>query len=595
MSLKFNIDRPKASDEEINKQKNFKELVEKFKQQSLKKAQGDESWWKNKKTSYTTIIAGITVVCTITYLSLKTKTSTAKHETLTTQKNISDRKPSEKKAFVVPPSNKLRIPYSSYKINNASGGHVTHASSSKIRVPKNSFVDKTGKDIVGDVTIEYREFHDLGDIVLSGIPMAYDSAGLKFNLQSAGMFDIRGTQNGEPVFIKPDKTIEVELASLDPVDKFNQYYLDTLDKNWKYLKRDQMAMCHKPAQPMAPQKKIASQPNKLENLKREIEVLIPKKIDSVKTIYHAKVEKLPKHKEPSRPSKPSAGRPSFKLDGSYDEFPELAAFNNVLFEVGPENKNYSKELHEITWSDVKISQGPVKGKNYALSLSYRNRTEKLIVYPVLQGDDYNKAEKDYEQKLTTYETLVQKKQNEEKRLLAEMQAKQAAYLQEQKRKEQEYKTEVVKWEANAERAEQANLAAEFNSLSATVKARRLFSVTKFGIYNSDCPLPKTDDKTTVPLFVLTEGKENIIHPDLIYLVDHTNKTVYMFDSSGGFKINYNPGNDYSICLFNRNRMYLCDRATCKKTFGNEEKRFAATPLPDHANNLIEFKKALEIL
>lgn len=37
MSIKFNIDRPKISDQEINKNKNFNELVEQFKQHSLKK------------------------------------------------------------------------------------------------------------------------------------------------------------------------------------------------------------------------------------------------------------------------------------------------------------------------------------------------------------------------------------------------------------------------------------------------------------------------------------------------------------------------------------------------------------------------------
>ncbi len=40
MSLKFNIDRPKVSDEEISKHKDFQKLVEKFKQQSLKKGAG---------------------------------------------------------------------------------------------------------------------------------------------------------------------------------------------------------------------------------------------------------------------------------------------------------------------------------------------------------------------------------------------------------------------------------------------------------------------------------------------------------------------------------------------------------------------------
>lgn len=70
MGLPFNIDRPKVSDEEIKKNQNFDQLVQKFKEQSIKQAKGDESWWKNKYVRYSTIIAGVTVVCTITYNSL---------------------------------------------------------------------------------------------------------------------------------------------------------------------------------------------------------------------------------------------------------------------------------------------------------------------------------------------------------------------------------------------------------------------------------------------------------------------------------------------------------------------------------------------
>src|SRR5690606_20180061 len=115
--------------------------------------------------------------------------------------------------------------------------------------------------------------------------------------------------------------------------------------------------------------------------------------------------------------------------------PELQAFKNVIFEVGNENKNYSNELHEITWSNVKMSEGTQKGKNYLLTLTYRNRVEKLIVYPVLSGADFDKAQKVHEEKLANYQSLLEKRKAEEQRLMAEMQAKQAAYMAELKKKE----------------------------------------------------------------------------------------------------------------------------------------------------------------
>ena len=101
MSPKFNIDRPKVSDDELKKQQNFEQLVERFKQQSLKKARGDESWWKSKKIRYSAVIAGVTVVCTITYLSLFTNQKQQQtHETLITQNTTAQKTTTKKEPFV---------------------------------------------------------------------------------------------------------------------------------------------------------------------------------------------------------------------------------------------------------------------------------------------------------------------------------------------------------------------------------------------------------------------------------------------------------------------------------------------------------------
>lgn len=597
MNPKFNIDRPKISDEEIKKNQNFSELVERFKQQSLQKARGDESWWKNKKIQYSTIIAGATVVCTITYLSLfsnQAQQQTA-HETLTTtSKNITKPTTAAKKtACVNPPSQKLKTPYSTYKVNNAKGASITHTTQSKINIPKNSFVDKNGKDIVGEVTIEYREFHDMGDIIANGIPMAYDSAGTKYNLETAGMFDIKGSQNGEPVFIKPEKDLEVELASANSESRFNQYYLDTLEHNWKYIRKDHAtpvknSMDNKASQP-SNQKNNA----KLELLKQDIEHTIPKKLDSVQTVYAAHIKKLPKAKEPYKPVKYTPGKASFKLDGSYSDFPELSAFDNVIFEVGPENKNYSKEFHEITWSDIKVSQGPVKGKNYILHLIYRNRSEKLIVYPVLNDKDYTKAETAYLEQLDNYQALVEKRTNEEKRLVAEMQAKQAAYLAEQKKKQETLEREKAAMAAKYNVMEQNELASNFNAMSMKVKATRLFKIAQFGIFNSDCPHASPQDLSVSPLFVI-QDKNKQIQPEFIYLVDHSQKTVYTLSPQNGYKLYYKPGTTYSICIFNKNKLFLCSKSSFQTTLENNSNTFTLVPLSENIDNLVDFKKAIEI-
>ena len=152
MSIKFNIDRPKISDQEINKNKNFNKLVEQFKQHSLKKANADKSWWKNKIIRYSTIILGITVICSVSYLSIINNQKN-KRQAISTNQSIK----TKNKAFIQTPSQKITIPNTKYKVNTNKNTTILHTSNTKIKIPKNSFVDKNGKDIIGDVTIEGSE------------------------------------------------------------------------------------------------------------------------------------------------------------------------------------------------------------------------------------------------------------------------------------------------------------------------------------------------------------------------------------------------------------------------------------------------------
>lgn len=591
MSPKFNIDRPKVSDDEINKHKDFDKLVQQFKQQSVQKAKLDKSWWKKKQVKYSAVISGIVVVCTISYFALFNKTQNQNpNDKIVTQKHDVGNKTQDVRRFVSAPSQKLVIPYSAYKINNAKGGEIKHSTSSKIKIPKNSFVDKNGKDIVGDVTIEYREFHDKGDIILSGIPMAYDSAGKKYNLESAGMFDIKGTQNGEPVFIKDGNDLNIQLASANNEDRFNQYYLDTLEKNWKYIKHDEILKSpNEDHNSTVNSKNQKIRNSKLENLKKEIEVIIPKKTDSVKVVYTKKMESLPKAKEPYKPSKPT-GKPTFVLDGSKDEFPELAAFDNVIFEIGDENQNYNKNFNEITWSDVKVSEGPQKGKNYLLTLSLRNRIEKLIIYPVLTGTDFEKAQKKYQQKFNDYQAFVEKRIANEKTLMAEMEAKQQAYLAELKKKKEEMRL----LEDRSRQQDINNLSTNFNNFSNQVKTLRVFSVSRFGIYNSDCAKGAPEGKSVSPIFVIND-EDKPLFPEMIYLIDYTANIVYNFTPADlSTKIKYNPLGENSFVVFSRNKIYLCGKNVFKQSADKDKNKFTVTPLPDGADNLVDFKKALEI-
>jgi len=587
MSLKFNLNRPKISDEEIDAHRDFDSLVKKFKAESLKKARGDESWWKDKKITYSAVIAGLTVVCTITYLSIKNNKSTQnqKHETLITQNKSTNTSTTK---FIQAPNKKLNIPYHQYKVDNSKGASLQHPSKSKINIPKNCFVDKNGQNIVGEVTIQYREFNGIHEIIASGIPMAYDSAKQHLQLESAGMFEIKGFQNNQPVFIQKNKNIQVQYASDMNEDRFNQYFLDTIQRNWQYLKRDNISN----SQNNNHQTTIGNT-KKIETLSNEINHVLPKKIDSVKLVYNKKIEILPKASKPLAPNQSKAGRPVFQIDRDAEDFPELSAFDNVVFEVGEENKNYSTDLHDVTWSDLKITQGPAKGKNYWLNLSYRNKKVSLIVYPVFSGVHYQKALNIYQEKLTEYETLQNKRLAEEKRLVAEMELKQANYLKQQKEKQIELENERKKLLAEAKNQQINQLNNNFKQMNSQTKTQRIFEVFNFGIYNSDCAKPLPNQEPVKPMFVSIESQSPLL-PDMVYLVNKTQSTVLGLSREKAFEFAYQAGDDYLICVFQKNDIFMCDPSSFKTCIENDKHQFLVSSITQQSQNLNEFKKALSL-
>ena len=145
MQPKFNIDRPKVSDDEINKHKDFDNLVKQFKEQSITKARSDKSWWKNNYIKYAAVIAGVTVICTVTYTALFNKSTKeiASNDKTTTLKD-QENKNTKNTKLINEPFEKIKVNNTSYKVDNSKGAEIKHPTGYKIKIPKRSFVNKAG-------------------------------------------------------------------------------------------------------------------------------------------------------------------------------------------------------------------------------------------------------------------------------------------------------------------------------------------------------------------------------------------------------------------------------------------------------------------
>lgn len=148
--------------------------------------------------------------------------------------------PTSKKVFlkshplVKPPVAGLDVYPDVYTVNALTGSVLDYGSGTRIMVPSMAFEDANGNPVTGNVDVTYREFRDVVDVVLSGIPMKYDSGGVAGDFRSAGMFEIESSQNGTEVFLRDGKQIDMKFAVTDTASDFNFYRLD--EKNgWQYM------------------------------------------------------------------------------------------------------------------------------------------------------------------------------------------------------------------------------------------------------------------------------------------------------------------------------------------------------------------------
>ncbi len=515
MEKKVNINRPDISSEEILKRKNFDSLLKQY--TSIHKPFYKNPWFLSG--------AGIVAVAAITTIVLKlNNTNTPTTQSVKQETTAIDSvaianfyKNEEAKPCINPPLTDINIPVTIYKVIAEKGAILNFKTGSKIIIPKNSFADKGGKLLKGEVELHYREFHDPVDFFLSGIPMTYDSAGMRYHFESAGMMEMLAYQDGKPVNISPGKLIDIELASNYTGSEYNLYKLDTLANNWSCLGKDKTVEDK-------PDSKVTATTT-AKQLEQTIEYkTVETKKEEVQKEKNKKIAVLPKLiAEPEKPEQAKKDKYTFNLDIDAKEYPELAIYKGVLFEVGNENKSFNSSMYDVTWDEAIIKEGPEKGRNYLLTLKKTSKKYDLVVYPVFEGKNYETAMKEYQEKYSKYTAALDKRKTEEKKIEEVYQAQ----LAQLKKQEQELE---LKWKEQQEN--------QFRQMSAQEKVHRMFAINGFGVYNCDNPLAyPTGVSCTAGL---NNEKDIKLMCYDVFLVDKEKNALFSYTKNPVVKFSFNP-------------------------------------------------------
>ncbi|MEI6021654.1 MAG: hypothetical protein WCR21_11045, partial [Bacteroidota bacterium] len=199
----------------------------------------------------------------------------------------------------------------------------------------------------------------------------------------------------------------------------------------------------------------------------------------------------------------------------------------------------------------------------------------------------------YKQKLNQYEATQAKRLAEEKKLMLEMELKQAAFLKEQKEKEAAFSAQQqLMLEAKRNKREQ-DLNNQFNNLSSQSKTQRIFEVFNFGIYNSDCAKPLPEEHLTRPVFVSIDNQKPLM-PDAVYLVNKSSAMVIGLSREKGFEFGYRNEDEYILCVFQKNEVHICSADLFKTSINSDKHQFLVKSLTKESAHLNDFKKALNL-
>lgn len=572
MKYKVNRNRPKLSPQEIAKYRNFQGVFARYK---TGKPFYRKPWFYS---NVFVVVAAVSLL--LIFLDKQEQVETAEINNSDSLANSAEASPA---AFVNPPLPGINVNYSNYTIESSKGGELAYGKT-KIIIPSGAIVDENNKPVQGEVEIRYREFHDVVDFFVSGIPMTYDSAGNTYHFESAGMMEILAYKDKKPVFIHPDKKIEIRMASNYPGSHYNLYYLDTAAKNWECRGKDEVLEDVQKTQP-SPSMPAIKDTIASEGSIEQKPVMVQMRIECEKV--KNEIAEISKTK-PVEPKKLNKKKYTFNIEVDPKEFPELSVYKNVQFEVGDENKNFSSKMYKTTWESAALSEKE-KGISYNLSLTKGSEKHSFVVYPVFEGKSYEDAMKTFKGKFEQYQVKLQERQEQEKKLQEEYEAKLKQMKEEAAARQKQYEEQMKRWKE--EQASREKVAKTENEVL------RVFYANRFGVYNCDSPQMYPKGETIAAEFSNKDGAR--INTSRVYLAEKNRNAMFTYYAGSGSayeRFKYNPSAKnmcWTITLDNKLAVYNYeDFAAIPKNPGQHNFRMKISEY--EFKNLEELKDFLNI-
>jgi hypothetical protein len=285
----------------------------------------------------------------------------------------------EKRAINKPWEN-ISPPKQEFTFNAETGDTITLENGTTIRIPAGILVDSKGAHVDGEVMLDFSTMYTPAEIIASGIPMDYDSAGSTYFFQSAGMFEMTAHKGNEQLAIENGKSISLDFPTTRNDQTYSFYRYDTAGGNWGFQD-------------------------------------IPE-VDSNKARIALEEALAEASVPPAKPEEYKAGTPVIDLEFDLQKHPELSGYNGVIWQYAgsgndPED---NKWIYQEVWANADLDLADRSQNMYALNLRNGQKTFSTMIRPVLKGADFENALAEFALRMEKFEAEEAARAAEEQRI-----------------------------------------------------------------------------------------------------------------------------------------------------------------------------------
>jgi hypothetical protein len=450
----------------------------------------------------------------------------------------------------------LDKPHDVLTVNVQEGGVLNTTSGTQLVIPPKAFVDRCGNPIDGAVQIDYRQFSNAIDFIASGIPMTFDDKGKTETFESAGMFELTASQNGNEVFLKKGKNVRVDMVTTDGSQDYNFYQLDP-EKGWQEkgkaapanvdlnLEKAGVMRTEAKSESKAVSKFIYEMGRHIPRLPDD-STLLDARFDSADYFYTKKVKQTRDAWLPGKYTRwgeekvntlitlvrvktPVKGEIAFEIHYKTKYHPELVAFNGKKWVVS--DNETKAEFRQKTgyrnhFSDIRLSE---EGDAYTLHLKGRNGMQEVTAKPLSNTELYAKerVERSHSREYKSYARALNRRRQHHDQAIAksleryhfwQKHSQEMAWNKaKSKMTREELAMNLKEWEAYCVKQQVDAYGTARGVASYQPLVARSLSVMSFGVFNCDRFAVRDE-----PVIVKAEFKDEqgqALQPTMVYVVD----------------------------------------------------------------------------